>query len=873
MIGPRAIVVLAMAAAASRLLAQGGSIPPRPMTVQDLLAVEELGDVRVAPDGKALAIVIKRPRSVGEIYQAGSLWYYHRADVWIASSQGTDLRNLTQGAREAAGYWNPTWSPDSRRLALVSSKGGDNPRLYLWHRNAAGPHRVSDSAIDINVAFIVDGQSVGPLAWLDARRLLCVFRPPEDDRELTTHVAARKWGRAESGREPTASILDTYVGRLAQREVLATIDVITRRVDTVAVTQPFALTPEPNQPRIIDIAPNRLVAAWIVQSGEVRRRPEVPVRYGDAAGPLRLGMVSLQPASSVRWFDQLQPWFGGVYNPRPWSGWSPDSRRFALLGTRLDNFQSVEAFVVDATTDLVTPVSPRGWRLTTLQWASDDAIVVRGDSSQLRSVTGSSPERRMEWWRLDPQGSKTRPLNLTGGLAAVPSTLVPVGGGDLVGVAAGALWRLDALGGRGVQLTDPRIRVLGLVPDSAQPPATGGRRARLVAAAEYVGGRRYLELTIGETFHASPVALPVPGAELVTHRPRQGLTVLTSGSADIGPAVWTRRSHSQSFTPIVTLNQHLSAVRRSVPRWIDYVSTEGDSLKAMLLLPIGYAKGCRYPLVTWVYGGVVWNDARMDANELFKVTHGFPLNLQLLAAKGYAVLWPSMPLEMMGAGRRGEPYSRMAQGVTPAVQKVIELGMADSARLAVMGHSYGGYSTYALIAQTDRFKAAIGLAAPTDLISWYGTFNPWRRYSAAPHQLYYAPLMSESGLARMGTSPYEDLARYIRNSPLFHVGKIRTPLLIIHGDLDPVAIQQSEEMFTALHRLGKQGRFVRYWGEGHVPSSPANVLHMWNQILDWLNRYLPESPRGSPPHGRGFEGETGGLSPDSTVACVGTPDG
>ncbi|MEO6597412.1 MAG: prolyl oligopeptidase family serine peptidase, partial [Planctomycetota bacterium] len=86
--------------------------------------------------------------------------------------------------------------------------------------------------------------------------------------------------------------------------------------------------------------------------------------------------------------------------------------------------------------------------------------------------------------------------------------------------------------------------------------------------------------------------------------------------------------------------------------------------------------------------------------------------------------------------------------------------------------------------------------------------------------------------------PWDDLWRYMRNTPLFYLDRIRTPLLIVHGDMDGAPIQQGEEAFMGLYRLGKRARFVRYWGEGHVIGSEANVRHLWAQIFDWLDSHF-----------------------------------
>ena len=90
----------------------------------------------------------------------------------------------------------------------------------------------------------------------------------------------------------------------------------------------------------------------------------------------------------------------------------------------------------------------------------------------------------------------------------------------------------------------------------------------------------------------------------------------------------------------------------------------------------------------------------------------------------------------------------------------------------------------------------------------------------------------------MGGPPSQDLERYLRNSPITQAGRVTTPVLIVQGDLDYVPIQQGEEFFTALYRQNKPADFVRYWGEGHVLESPANIEDVWKRIFAWLERYL-----------------------------------
>jgi dipeptidyl aminopeptidase/acylaminoacyl peptidase len=88
----------------------------------------------------------------------------------------------------------------------------------------------------------------------------------------------------------------------------------------------------------------------------------------------------------------------------------------------------------------------------------------------------------------------------------------------------------------------------------------------------------------------------------------------------------------------------------------------------------------------------------------------------------------------------------------------------------------------------------------------------------------------------MGSPPWKDAGRYLLNSPIFFADRVQTPLLIVHGDMDYIPIQQGEEFFMSLYRQGKRAAFVRYWGEGHVLESPANIRDMWQRILAWFEQ-------------------------------------
>ena len=254
------------------------------------------------------------------------------------------------------------------------------------------------------------------------------------------------------------------------------------------------------------------------------------------------------------------------------------------------------------------------------------------------------------------------------------------------------------------------------------------------------------------------------------------------------------------------------------------------------MLPFGYREGKQYPTVLWVYPSTVYGDR---PQTLWRwVDAPGPYSMQFLAGHGYAVLFPSMGLPPHGTKR--DIYMELPKGVLPAIDEAVRIGIADPDRIGLLGASFGGYATYGLLTQTNRFQAAVSMCGPANLVSlWgaFGTFDLRSRYDDYAHEDLYR-MQNVEGSLGPATPPYNDLAAYLRNSPITYANRIETPLMIMQGDLDGIGIEQGEEMFSALYRQGKRARFVRYWGEGHTIMSPANVRDMWKQIVDWFDEYL-----------------------------------
>lgn len=282
---------------------------------------------------------------------------------------------------------------------------------------------------------------------------------------------------------------------------------------------------------------------------------------------------------------------------------------------------------------------------------------------------------------------------------------------------------------------------------------------------------------------------------------------------------------------VIRLNPRIANIQPASMTLIDYTSSTGVPLKAVVIKPPGYQAGKAYPTIFWVYAGLVVKSVNDVQASLANTRWDNP---QLLAARGYVVVFPSIPLQPYGAA--SDPYSDMSGGVMPAVEKVIATGIADPKRLGITGHSYGGYTTVALLSQTKVFRSAIALAGIYDLTSFYGQFDPHDRYAAGISRLDF-PGVIEISQFRMGAPPWDSSDRYLRNSPVTYLKNIGARLMLVAGELDP-AMAQSEEIFTGLQRLGKPVTLVRYFGESHTLNSPANIRDLWRRIFEWFDESL-----------------------------------
>ncbi len=282
---------------------------------------------------------------------------------------------------------------------------------------------------------------------------------------------------------------------------------------------------------------------------------------------------------------------------------------------------------------------------------------------------------------------------------------------------------------------------------------------------------------------------------------------------------------------ITNTNPQISSAGLGQSEVIEWRSVDGELLRGGLLLPAGYQQGKRYPLVVEVYAG-----ARPSEDAYRFGLGGGDANRQILATRGYAVLLPDIPLRRDSA----TPMLDILKMVMPAVDRTVDLGVADSDRIGLMGYSYGGYTTLSLVVQTTRFKAAVEGGAIADLVSFYGDLEPGG-YGGGIGYL-------ETGQGRMGGTPWQFRDKYIENSPIFYLDRVQTPLLITQGALD-ASWKQEDEVFIDLRRLGKEVTYVKYKNQGHADWNPSTSKDNWDRIIGWFDEHLVAQPAvGEPSH-------------------------
>ncbi|HTU47064.1 MAG TPA: S9 family peptidase [Bryobacteraceae bacterium] len=238
-----------------------------------------------------------------------------------------------------------------------------------------------------------------------------------------------------------------------------------------------------------------------------------------------------------------------------------------------------------------------------------------------------------------------------------------------------------------------------------------------------------------------------------------------------------------------------------------------------LLYPENFDPGKHYPMVVEIHGGPSnlktpsWPSPRFD--------------MSIMAGLGYFVFFPNP----RGSYGEGETFTQAnvkdfgggdLRDILTGVDAVLKQVPVDNDRIGVTGWSYGGYMTMWAVTQTNRFRAAVAGAGIADWLSYYGenSIDQWM-----------TPFF--------GTSVYDNPAVYAKSSPITYIKQVKTPTLVVVGQLDgECPAPQSFEFWHALKDLNVPTQLVVYAGEGHAFHDPKDRLDVLHRALEWFDKYL-----------------------------------
>jgi dipeptidyl aminopeptidase/acylaminoacyl peptidase len=301
---------------------------------------------------------------------------------------------------------------------------------------------------------------------------------------------------------------------------------------------------------------------------------------------------------------------------------------------------------------------------------------------------------------------------------------------------------------------------------------------------------------------------------------RDGSVIAVTQDSPVSPTeVYVTGPDFRSFTRLTTTNpqaEHFALGATEVVTW----KNDGFEVEGVLLKPVGYTAGTRYPLLVVAHGGPA--GAFVDNYRVGGLEGG-----HLWAGQGWAVFYPNP----RGSTNYGEKFLRANvndwgggdyRDIMTGIDALVARGIADPEKLALIGWSYGGYMTAWSITQTARFKAAMVGAGLTNLWSMYGTND-------IPNVLigYFG-----------GQAGPERLPLYMERSAMTRIDKVVTPTLILHGGSDErVPIGQAQELFRGLKDRGKPTELVLYPREGHGITEYYHQKDRLTRIQEWITRY------------------------------------
>ena len=259
---------------------------------------------------------------------------------------------------------------------------------------------------------------------------------------------------------------------------------------------------------------------------------------------------------------------------------------------------------------------------------------------------------------------------------------------------------------------------------------------------------------------------------------------------------------------------------------VSWKSYEGDSLSGLLYKPENFDSTKSYPLMVYFYERYTqdmhrYYSPKPTASIIYPTEY---------ASNGYIVFIPDISYKVGYPARSA--YNSIVSGTDALLKKYSYI---DSTRMALQGQSWGGYQTAQLVTMTNKYKCAMAGAPVSNMFSAYGGI----RWGSGLNRAF----QYEKGQSRIGQTIWEAPDLYVQNSPIFHLPKVTTPLLIMHNDGDgAVPWYQGIELYTGLRRLNKPVWMLNYNDDEHNLMKQANRMDLSIRMRQFFDYYLLEKP-------------------------------
>jgi dipeptidyl aminopeptidase/acylaminoacyl peptidase len=298
---------------------------------------------------------------------------------------------------------------------------------------------------------------------------------------------------------------------------------------------------------------------------------------------------------------------------------------------------------------------------------------------------------------------------------------------------------------------------------------------------------------------------------------------------ETSPEIYLTDTTFKSKKQITQSNPQQEQYNWGTVELVDWVDYEGDSVRGLLYKPEDFDPQKKYPMIVYFYERYTDN---LHYYYRPKVTASIIYATEYVS-NGYIVFIPDIGYEI-GKPAQGA-YNAIMSGTDHLVRKN---SFIDSTRMGLQGQSWGGYQTAQMITMTNRFKCGMAGAPVSNMFSAYGGMR-WG--SGLSRTFQY-----ETGQSRIGATIWESPDLYVENSPLFHLPKVQTPLLIMHNDADgAVPWYQGVELFNGLRRLDKPVWLLNYNGDDHNLMKDANRMDLSIRMRQFFDHYLlgSEAPK------------------------------